>query len=105
MEWNFADKRDLKVVAYLLATSLAKQVDLFAAMWALKVAHVLDYSYYRNIELVEHANRFNCHVHGNVLRRSDNENAGDRYRLRNRKWRVASSRRQVDYEIIKLAPV
>ena len=68
-------------------------------------AHVLDDAEDRDADLLEHLEPFARIDQRDVLRRGDDDRAGDRHALRERELDVAGARRQVDDEVIDVAPV
>ena len=68
-------------------------------------AHVFNHAENRNIDLLEHLETL-ARVHQrNVLRRGHNHRTGDGDALRKRQLNVAGARRQIDHQIIDVAPV
>ncbi len=68
-------------------------------------AHVLDQSKRCDVQLPEHLQRFHGDVRGHVLRSADDGDTGQRNGLRQRQRGVARARRQVDDEVVELAPI
>ena len=80
--------------------------DLVAlAVVADEVAHVLDDAEHRHAHLAEHLQPLAGVDQADVLRRRDDDGAGQRGRLRQRQLGVAGAGRQVDDQVIELAPV
>ena len=75
------------------------------AVRAGKVAHVLDDAQHFHIDLRKHAQRLARVFQAHVAGRGNHHRAGERHRLHQRDDHVAGARRQIDNEVIELAPV
>src|SRR5919108_4279871 len=102
MERNLTYEWDLEIFAYPPSARLSEEIDLLVAMWAMKIAHVFNYSNDWHIEFVEHANCLDCNIHRDILRSSHDQYASNWYRRCYCEWSVARTRGQVNYQIIKL---
>ncbi len=76
-----------------------------AAIGADVGAHVLDDADDGDADLLEHLEALARVEQRDVLRRGDDDRTRDRHLLRQRELDVAGARRQVDHEIVELAPV
>ena len=70
-----------------------------------EVAHVLDHAEDRRAELLEHPHRPHRVVQRHLLRRRDDDRAGQRQQLAERQRHVAGAGRQVDDQVIELRPL
>ena len=83
---------------------MAEDVRLMAAARTDVKRHVLDNSEHRNIHLPEHVEALARVQKRNVLRRGDDDGAGQRHLLSHRQLRVAGARRHVDDQDVQFAP-
>ncbi len=86
------------------APPLAEDVALVAALRADVDRHVLDDAEDRDADLLEHLEALARVDERDVLRRGDDHGAGHRHLLRERELDVAGARRQVDHQVVELAP-
>src|SRR5438094_9723518 len=73
-------------------------------MWANEVAHVFHHAHDIYLHLPEHFNRLSRVLKRNVGGRRNHDCPGERHSLNERESNIARPRRQVNHEIIKLAP-
>ena len=69
------------------------------------VAHVLDHAEHGRVHLLEHLDAAPDVGQRDVLRRRDDDAAGDRHLLRERELHVAGAGREVDHQDVEVAPV
>src|SRR6185436_4999183 len=87
------------------AAAVAEDLGALLAVAADEVAHVLDHAEQRDVELAEHADGL-AHVGDrDALRRGDHDRARHRHALGHRQRHVAGAGRQVDDEVVELAPL
>jgi hypothetical protein len=78
---------------------------LVAALRADVDAHVLDDAEDRDADLLEHLEALAGIEQGDVLRRGDDHRAGHRHLLGQGELDVAGARRQVDHQVVDVAPL
>ena len=100
---DLAEERHAGFLGQFPAAAVAEYV-MALAVRADEVAHVLDDAEHRHAHLAEHFQALASVDQADVLRRCDDDGAGQRSRLRQRQLGVARAGRQIDYEIIELAP-
>ena len=100
-----AEQRHAVLRRHPFATALPEQVLHVAALGAGMDGHVLDDAQHRHLDFLEHLQRFLGIQRGDVLRRGDDDRPGHRDLLRQRQLDVARPRRQVDQQVIQVAPV
>ncbi len=70
-----------------------------------KVRHVLDDADHRHFEFLEHLDAFDHIRERDILRRRDDHAAGERDGLRQRQLHIAGAGRQINHEVIEIAPI
>ena len=88
-----------------LATAAAEDLGQLAAVRAGEGRHVLDQAEDRDAHPLEHRERLRDVGQRDLLRRRHEHRARDRHRLGQRQLRVGGARRQVDDEVVEVAPV
>ena len=91
--------------AIFVATARAEDVVLVAAVGADEAAHVLDHAERADVDLAEHRDRLARVEQAHLLRRRHDHRARQRDELAERERGVAGARRQVDDEVVELAPL
>src|SRR5437588_653371 len=84
---------------------MRKDLAAATAMRAQEIAHVLDDAEHRHLDLGEHVEALAGVEERDVLRRRDDDGAGERYLLRHRQLRVAGTGRHVGDHDVELAPL
>ena len=87
------------------AAAAAEDLGRLAAVRADEGAHVLDEADDRDAHPLEHRERLLDVEEGDLLGRRHEDRAGDRHGLGQRQLRIRGARRQVDDEVVELAPV
>src|SRR6202035_5600645 len=105
IEWDLAQERDIHPLGQGLRPAMAEDIFAFAAVRADEITHVLDQPQVRDFQRVEHLDGAPDVGRRDVLRRGDDHGARHRDALRHRQLHVARPRRQVDDQVIQLAPV
>ena len=105
VEWKRAEVLDVVFLGHALAAALAEDVLGVAALGTHVQRHVLDDAEDRDADLLEHLQALARVEQRDVLRRGDDHGAGDRDLLREREVDVAGSGRQVDDQVVEVAPV
>ncbi|KAG0192387.1 hypothetical protein DFQ28_009340 [Apophysomyces sp. BC1034] len=100
-----AEQWHIILPADALAAAGAEDMLGVAAMGADMDAHVLNNAQDRHADLLEHLQALSRVEQRNVLRRRDDHRAGHRHALRERKLNVPGARRQVDDQVVQVAPV
>src|SRR5579875_2337059 len=88
-----------------LSAAVAEDVGALPAAWADEVAHVLDDAQDGRLHFLEHRQALDRVGQGDILRRGDDDRAGERNALHQRQLDVTGSGRQVDDEVVELAPL
>ena len=84
--------------------TLAKQLDLFSAVWTFQVAEILHQTEHRHMHHLRHVVRlFHDHLH-EFLRGRHNHDSVYRKRLEHRKRYIAGSRRHIHEQIVHVSP-
>jgi len=103
-------ERDLaeEVAAHLLRrrarAAMVEDIGALAAMGAAEIAHILDDPEDRHVDLAEHVETLAGVEQGDVLRRRDDDRAGQRRLLHQGELRIAGARRQIDDENVERRP-
>src|SRR5712692_4686693 len=77
VEWNLAQEWQVVFFTHFLSTAFSENEMVGIAVLTLEVAHVFYNSNNWNIEFLEHAKCFYCHVTCNLLRSGNNYNSRD----------------------------
>ena len=105
VERDLAEKVHAKLLGGASRAAVAEDLGAAAAVRADEVAHVLDDAEHRHVHLAEHVERLARVEQRDVLGRRHDHRAGERHTLRHGQLRVAGAGRQVDHEIVQLAPL
>ena len=90
---------------HFFATFSAEDVFGMAALAAHMHCHVFHNAQNRHADFLEHAYAFHGVNQGNVLRRGDDDRAGQRHALAQRQLDIAGARWHIHNQIIEVAPV
>src|SRR5579859_1838318 len=105
LQGNSAEHLEVELAGDSLAAAGAEDVVLLAAVRADEAAHVLDHAQDSDVDLVEHRDRLARIGQGDLLRRGHDHRPGERDQLADGERGVTRSRRQVDDEVVELAPL
>src|SRR6202521_2956114 len=104
IDFDFAEDGDAGAQGGFCAFAVAENIERLAAVRAGEGAHVFDDAEDFDVDLAKHFDGF-AHVgEGDSGRRSDDDCAGDGYGLDQRQLHVAGAGREIDDEVIELAP-
>ena len=102
---HLAEEQGAELLGQLLAAAAREDLVVVPARRADVVAHVLDDAEDRDLDLLEHRDRLDDVDERDLLRRGHHHRAGDRDELRQRELRVAGAGRQIDDQVVEVAPV
>ena len=100
-EWNFAEERYAEPRRLRRRAAVAEDMFGVAAIRADEDAHILHDAEDRHMHLAEHLDGLARIDQGKILRRRDNDRAGQRHFLRQRQLRVAGAGRHVDNQDVE----
>ena len=103
-ELDGAEEGNFELGRGALRTALREDVDLLMTMRAGEVAHVLDDAENFDVNLGEHLKSFAGVLQADIAGRRDDDGACKRDRLNQRDDHVTGAGRQIDDEVIELAP-
>ena len=101
---HLAEQRDLDLVREQLAAALAEELEALAARRG-EAGHVLDHAGDLELDLVGHLGRAARDLLRGRLRRRDDHELRLRQQLGERHRDVAGARREVDQQVVELAPL
>ena len=104
MQRDLAEERHAELVGFLAGAAMAEDLRALAALGAEEIAHVLDDAEYRHGDLAEHVQALARVDQRDVLRRRDDDGAGQRHALRQRELGVTRAGRHVDHQHVEVAP-
>src|SRR5688572_28338590 len=104
VERDLAEERDAPALRLGARAAVGEDLVPRVAARADEVRHVLDQAEHRHVELVEHGDRLDRVVERHLLRRADDDRARERHLLDQRELHVARAGRQVDHQVVELAP-
>src|SRR5208282_3604804 len=103
-ERKLAQERNPKFFCVARAAAVRKDLVAAATLAADVIAHVLDHAEHGHVDLAEHLDAALYVDKREVLRRGDDNAAGKRDALRNRKLRIAGAGRKIEHQAIEIAP-
>ena len=105
MQRNFAQKSLSQFLCRLTGTLMAENIRPGTAMLANIIAHIFHNAQNRHINFFEHINAFYRINQRNILRGRNNNRTGKIQFLRQRNLNISGSRRHIDNQHIRSAPV
>src|SRR5215472_6950481 len=96
IERHFTEEFGTELFGLAAGAAMRKDLAAAAAMRAQEIAHILDDAEYRHVDLFEHVETLARVEQCYVLRRRNDDRAGERHLLRHRQLGVAGPRRHVD---------
>ena len=100
-----AENRNTVLLGHPFRSAFTEDPLKVTAVGALEERHVFHNAEHRDIHLAEHHESLHGVKRRDVLRRGDNNGAGDRYLLGKRELNVTGSRRHIDHQIVEIVPV
>jgi hypothetical protein len=104
VERDFAEEGDFQFFGFRTGAAAAEDVVALAAAFADEAAHVFDHAEDGDVDRVEHRDGPLGVEQGDLLRRADDDGAGDGEDLREGEGDVAGAGGHVDDEIVEIAP-
>src|SRR5205823_11865010 len=100
-----SEKRNPELLSEALSAAVAENIRFCSALTADKVAHVLDETDRRDVELLVHRHGSTAVGKRYLLRRRDDNGAGDGNGLTEAQSDIACPGRHVDDEVIEIDPL
>src|SRR5688572_1520773 len=104
LDRQFTQERNTIICSSYLCTTMGEYLFAMSACRAEEETHILDNTKNRNMNLLEHTNRFPSISKSNILRCRDDNSTGQRNRLNKCQLNITSTRWKIENEIIKFAP-